>query len=138
MENLLPIYSGKSDSQSLGFAALFYRDLLTGNIDQAMEQMKAYFASIPYPEGGKSVLENMQKSEYYYETILYIVLSMMNVATYTQVKSCRGRADAVMFAPTAIFVFEIKINKPAQEALEQIDEKGYMIPYSADERKYIK
>lgn len=54
-----------------------------------MEQMKAYFASIPYPEGGKSVLENMQKSEYYYETILYIVLSMMNVATYTQVKSCR-------------------------------------------------
>ena len=70
----------------------------------------------------------MQKSEYYYETILYIVLSMMNVATYTQVKSCRGRADAVMFASTAIFVFEIKINKPAQEALEQIDEKGYMIP----------
>lgn len=57
MENLLPIYSGKSDSQSLGFAALFYRDLLTGNIDQAMEQMKAYFASIPYPEGGKSVLK---------------------------------------------------------------------------------
>ena len=138
MENLLPIYSGKSDSQSLGFAALFYRDLLTGNIDQAMEQMKAYFASIPYPEGGKSVLENMQKSEYYYETILYIVLSMMNVATYTQVKSCRGRADAVMFAPSAIFVFEIKINKPAQEALEQINEKGYMIPYSADERKIYK
>ena len=138
MENLLPIYSGKSDSQSLGFAALFYRDLLTGNIDQAMEQMKAYFASIPYPEGGKSVLENMQKNEYYYETILYIVLSMMNVATYTQVKSCRGRADAVMFAPTAIFVFEIKINKPAQEALAQINEKGYMIPYSADERKIYK
>lgn len=63
---------------------------------------------------------------------------MMNVATYTQVKSCRGRADVAMFAPTAIFVFEIKINKPAQEALEQIDEKGYMIPYSADERKIYK
>ena len=138
MENLLPIYSGKSDGQSLGFAAIFYRELLMGNVDKAMEQMKAYFASIPYPEGGKSVLENMQKSEYYYETILYIVLSMMNVATYTQVKSCRGGADAVMFAPTAIFVFEIKINKPAQEALAQIDDKSYMIPYSADERKLYK
>ncbi len=138
MENLLPYYTDMSDGQSLGFAAHFYRELLTDNIDKAMEEMKAYFASIPYPEGGKDVLANMQKSEYYYETILYIVLSMMNVATYTQVKSCRGRADAVMFAPTAIFVFEVKINKSAQEALAQIDDKGYMIPYAADERKLYK
>ncbi len=35
----------------------------------------------------------------------------------------------------AIFVFEIKINKPAKEALAQIDEKGYMVPFEADERK---
>lgn len=138
MENLLPIYSGVSDGQSLGFAALFYRDLMHGEIDAAMEKMKSYFASIPYPDGGKDVLADIQKSEYYYETILYVLLSMMNVATFTQVKSCRGRADAVMFAPTAIFVFEVKINKPAKEALAQIDDKGYMIPYRADERKLYK
>ena len=35
MENLLPFYSGKSDGQSLGFAALFYRDLMHGEIDVA-------------------------------------------------------------------------------------------------------
>ena len=63
---------------------------------------------------------------------------MMNVATFTQVKSCRGRADAVMFDPTSIFVFEVKINKPASEALAQIDDKGYMVPYQADERKLYK
>ena len=138
MENLLPLYSGMTDGASLGFAAHFYRDLLSGDIDSAMERMKAYFASIPYPDGGKEVLADMQKSEYYYETILYVLLSMMNVATFTQVKSCRGRADAVMFAPTAIFVFEIKINKPASEALAQINDRGYMVPYTADERKLYK
>lgn len=138
MENLLPLYTSKTDGQSLGFAAQFYQSLLMGDIDKAMEQMKAYFASIPYPDGGKEVLADMQKSEYYYETILYIVLSLMNVAVLTQVKSCRGRADAVLFSPHAIFVFEIKINKPASAALKQIDDKGYMIPYSADGRKLYK
>ena len=138
MENLLPVYSGVSDGKSLGFSAHFYRDLLNGEIDAAMEKMKAYFASIPYPDGGKDVLADLQKSECYYETILYVLLSMMNVATFTQVKSCRGRADAVMFAPTAIFVFEVKINKPASEALAQIDDKGYMVLYQADERKLYK
>lgn len=84
------------------------------------------------------MLTDMQKSEYYYETVFYIVLSMMNIAVLTQVKSCRGRADAVMFTPDTIFVFEIKINKPAREALAQIEEKGYMVPYETDGRKLVK
>lgn len=138
MENLLPIYTNLSDDASLGFAATFYQALVNGQIEKAMAQMKSYFASIPYPEGGKEVLTDMQKSEYYYETVFYIVLSMMNIAVLTQVKSCRGRADAVMFTPDTIFVFEIKINKPAREALAQIEEKGYMVPYEADGRKLVK
>ena len=50
----------------------------------------------------------------------------------------RGRADMVMQTPKTIYVFELKINKSAQEALKQIDEKGYMIPYTADGRKLVK
>lgn len=138
MENLLPIYTNLSDGTSLGFGARFYQALLQFDIDKAMELMQSYFASIPYPEGGKNILEDMQKNEYYYETLFYVVLSMMNIAVLTQVKSCRGRADAVMFSPIAIFVFEIKINKPAAEALKQIDEKGYMVPFKADGRKLVK
>jgi len=43
-----------------------------------------------------------------------------------------------MFSPIAIFVFEIKIDKPAKAALLQIDEKGYMVPFEADGRKLVK
>ena len=42
------------------------------------------------------------------------------------------------FSPHTIFVFEIKINKPAKEVLAQIDEKGYMVSFEADERKLVK
>lgn len=43
-----------------------------------------------------------------------------------------------MFSPSTIFVFEIKINKSAQEALAQIDNKGYMVPFEADGRNLVK
>ena len=80
----------------------------------------------------------MEKNEYYYETIFYLIFSFMNRHIQTQVKTCRGRADMVMQTPKTIYVFELKINKSAQEALKQIDEKGYMIPYTADGRKLVK
>jgi hypothetical protein len=62
----------------------------------------------------------------------------MNRHIQTQVKTSRGRADMVMHTRKAIYVFELKINKSAELALRQIDEKGYMIPFTADGRKLIK
>ena len=62
----------------------------------------------------------------------------MNRHIQTQVKTCRDRADMVMHTAKTIYVFELKMNKSAQEALNQIDEKGYMIPYTADGRKLVK
>jgi hypothetical protein len=44
----------------------------------------------------------------------------------------------VMYTAHTIYVFEFKVNRPADEALQQIDEKGYMVPYEADSRKLVK
>ncbi len=49
-----------------------------------------------------------------------------------------GRADAVVKTKDFIFVFEFKLNGTAEEALKQIDEKGYLIPYTLDGRKLVK
>jgi hypothetical protein len=38
----------------------------------------------------------------------------------------------------AVYVFEFKLNGTAEEALAQIDEKGYAIPYEAGDRKVVK
>jgi hypothetical protein len=54
------------------------------------------------------------------------------------VKSIRGKADMVVWMPDTIYVFELKVNKLAQEALEQIDRKGYAIPYQTDGRNVVK
>ena len=137
-ENLLPDYAYRDDYKNSSFVMRFCETVYNGDMEKAMLVMRSYLAGIPYPEGGKQILQDMEKSEYYYETIFYLMFSFMNRHVQTQVKTCRGRADMVMYTTKAIYVFELKINKPAQEALEQIDEKGYMIPYTADGRKLIK
>lgn len=136
--NLLPLYTYPSVYRTSSFGMQFHKALYYDNLEKAMVALRAYLAGIPYPEGGKEILQDMEKSEYYYETIFYLMFSFMNRHVQTQVKTCRGRADMVMYTTKAIYVFELKINKSAQEALEQIDKKGYMIPYTADGRKLVK
>ncbi|MBQ7350343.1 MAG: ATP-binding protein [Bacteroides sp.] len=137
-ENLLPDYAYRDDYKNSSFVMRFCETVYNGDLEKAMVALRAYLAGIPYPEGGKEVLQDMEKSEYYYETIFYLMFSFMNRHVQTQVKTCRGRADMVMYTAKTIYVFELKINKPDQDALDQIDKKGYMVPYTADGRKLVK
>lgn len=136
--NLLPLYTYPSTYRSSSFAMQFHEAIYYEDLEKAMIAMRAYLAGIPYPEGGKEILQDMEKCEYYYETIFYLMFSFMNRHVQTQVKTSRGRVDMVMYTAKTIYVFELKINKSAEEALAQIDEKGYMIPYTADGRKLVK
>jgi hypothetical protein len=49
-----------------------------------------------------------------------------------------GRADCVVKTPDYVYVFEFKLDAPVEEAMKQIDDKGYTIPYIADSRKLYK
>ena len=62
----------------------------------------------------------------------------MGQFTDAEVRSARGRADAVVKTPKYIYVFEFKLHDTAETALKQIDDKGYLIPYQADGREVIK
>lgn len=71
----------------------------------------------------------------YFTKHLFLCLAnsdfLRNLAAHyirTEVKSAIGRAGAVMHMPDTIYVFELKVDKSAEEALAQIDEKGYMLP----------
>lgn len=55
-----------------------------------------------------------------------------------EVRSAKGRADAVVKTDDYIYVFEFKLDGSADEALAQIDNRGYLIPYTADDRKLVK
>jgi hypothetical protein len=100
--------------------------------------MQSFFASIPYLEFGAKELDDIAKYEAYYEVLTYVVFSMINCRTFTQVKVARGRTDLVVFMRDAVYVMELKMRGTAQEALEQINSKDYAIPYEAEGKPVIK
>lgn len=136
---LLPIYTGLNDADvQMGFAAKFWKALRQGDADLAMREMKSYMAGIPYVEGFKQKLAEAATAEGFYEYTLYLIFSMLNVYVRTQVKVAGGRVDMVVWMPDTTYVFELKVNGTAQEALEQIGTKDYALPYKTEGRKVIK
>ena len=69
---------------------------------------------------------------------LYIIFSLLKGKVDTEVKSVLGRADVVVKTKNDIFVLELKVDDTVDNALAQIDSKGYAIPYEADGRKVTK
>ena len=119
-QGLLAQYKNKSTTGS-GFVAKFFVAMYRHDIDKALTLMQSYLAGIPYD------LEN--KSEKHFQTIIYLIFSLLGYYTQAEVKSAVGRADAVCRTKDRVYVFEFKVDGSAEEALRQIDEKGYLIPY---------
>ena len=109
---------------SASFVLRFNRALKDNNIDGAMELMQSFLAGIPYD------LEN--KSEKHFQTIIYLIFSLLGYYIQAEVKSAIGRADAVCRTKDGVYVFEFKVDGSADEALRQIDDKGYLIPYKCE------
>ena len=138
MDNFLVRMMNLPNTKSRGFADDFYAYLLAHDIDKALRLMQSFFASIPYLDFGAKELDDIAKYEAYYEVLTFVVFSMFNARTFTQVKVARGRTDLVVFMPDAVYVMELKMHGTAQEALEQINSKDYAIPYQTDGKPVVK
>ena len=139
VRGLIPAYTGLDGGEVRnGFAMKLWRSLKRGDIDDAMQELKAFLAGIPYVEGFKKKLEEAAASEGFYEYTFWLIFNMMNVYAQTQVKCHGGRIDFVVQMPEATYVFELKVNGTAQEAIDQINSKGYALPYQTEGRKVVK
>ncbi len=123
LRGLLANYKS-AEGMSASFVLRFNKALKNGDIDNALERLQSFMAGIPYD------LEN--KTEKHYQTIIYLVFSLLGYYTQAEVKSSVGRADAVCWTKERIYVFEFKVDGSAEDALRQIDDKGYLIPYKFD------
>lgn len=121
-----------------GFALKLWRALKKDDIDLAMSEMRAYLAGIPDVEGFKKKLAEVSNYEGFYEYTFYLIFSMLNVYARTQVKCAGDEIDVVVEMPGTTYVFELKVNGTAQEALGQIDRKGYATPYLTEGCKVVK
>lgn len=127
---IAPFYSSIPDEDKVFYIGKFVRELESGDVDAFLTRLKAFFADFPY--------ELNDKTERHYQVVFYLVFKLMGQFCDAEVRSARGRADAVVKTKDCIFVFEFKLDGSAEAALQQIDDKGYLIPYTVDNRKLLK
>ncbi len=130
LRSLAPNYLSPVSVDNNGLVAEFVELLYDGDIEGAMERLKAYLASI------SNRLSN--KNERDFQTVFYLIFNLMGAFIKVEEDSAIGRADAVVHMPTAIYVFELKYDGSAEDAVRQIDDKGYLIPYTADGKRLFK
>ena len=101
------------------------------DLDGVKDILKALFASIPYDTKERPF-------EHYFQTVIYLVFTLLGKYAQCEVHSSHGRADCIVSTGNAVFIFEFKVDHSADEALKQIDDGGYAAPYQADRRKIYK
>ena len=127
---LLPYYTRVTTDETGFHIATFIRELRAGKVDSFMGRVKVFFAGIPY--------ELSDNTERHYQTIFYVIFTLMGQFTEAEVRSSHGRTDAVVKTRDTVYVFEFKLNGTAEEALRQIDTGDYLIPYQLSGKRLVK
>ncbi len=131
LRSLLPEYTPVAVTGS-GRDVLSLRNrILAGDTEGMRDILTALFASIPYTTDDAPF-------EHYFQSVLYIVFTLLGQYVHCEVHSSRGRADCILETDKFVYIFEFKVGKSAREALEQIEAKGYAAPYAADSRQLFK
>lgn len=132
LNSLLPFVVGEKDAESPVSLRRMIKDLRCGELDSFMGRLVSLFAGIPYPEGTVFDYEREWRNQ------IFLVLALLGQHVKCEVHSSGGRADCIVETDGYIYIFEFKVDKSADEALFQIDQKGYAVPYQTDIRKIYK
>jgi hypothetical protein len=126
LDSLLTYFSKVDQSIQTNFIFDMIGALEAQSFDDFFQHLKGFLARIPY--------ELHMPGEKYYQNIFYLVFRLVGLQLNAEVHTNRGRIDAVIEGKDNILIFELKVDKSAQEALEQIKTKGYAEPYMPQQK----
>jgi len=128
---LAPVYAGLGVAESTNYQFAAQEAMLAGDVDRFVKVLKNFFANIPYN------LTDRQ-NEQMWQTIVYVILKAIGAAVNAEVMTNEGRIDMTCETPAGIWLIEFKLDRPAEEALAQIDEKNYADKYDFTGKKVTK
>lgn len=96
-------------------------------LDAFFDILKTFFASVPY------TIQIPQ--EQYYQSIFYVVLTLIGAYVQAEVTTNNGRIDCTIITDQQIYIFEFKLHDTAESALKQIEDKKYYQKYLQDNKQ---
>ena len=131
LQGLMPYYSKKIRDENEIFLSDLTLALEEHDVDRSMNLLRSFFSSIPY--------DTEKQDEDHYKTMFYLIFRLASAfEVRTEERSAAGRCDALIETEDTIYLFEFKLDGTAEEALKQIDDKGYAIQYEAGDKKIVK
>lgn len=127
---LLPHYAHLSSGNSAFELSRFVQEVRGGQTDAFMKRLQSFFADCPY--------ELARDLERHYQNVLFIVFKLLGFYTQAEYHTSEGRIDLVVQTTDYIYLMEFKLEGTAEEALRQINEKHYALPFASDPRKLFK
>ena len=107
-----------------------YRAIEAGKPEEMMKLLDGLFAGQNY--------QIQDKAEKNVQYAMSIIFNLLGQHVHTECQTSNGRIDLFIENKDYIYIIELKIDASADEALQQIEDKGYARPYVADPRKLFK
>ncbi len=130
LKSLCQLYTPSVKSRSEFSVFSFVRDIESGDVEMLMRRFTAFFADMDYQIQGDA--------ELYFQNTMYVMLKLMGQQVQVERHTSNGRIDVLIQTDKYVYIIELKRDKDPQDALDQIDEKGYDWPFKADGRKVFK
>ena len=127
---LLPFYANVNKVESPFEIQKFVREVRSGDYDSFFLRLQSFFADTTY--------EAIREQELHYKNVLFIVFKLVGFYTQVEYHTSKGRIDLVLQTDKFIYVIEFKLDGTAEEALQQIHDKHYALPFASDRRKLFK
>ena len=127
---LLPFYANVNKVESPFEIQKFVREVRSGDYDSFFRRLQSFFANTTY--------EVIREQELHYENVFFIVFKLVGFYTQVEYHTSKGRIDLVLQTDKFIYVIEFKLDGTAEEALQQINDKHYALPFASDRRKLFK
>jgi len=128
---LMPFYTNITAPET-GFAIQnFVREVEAGEPDAFLRRLQSLFADTSYEQIKRDM-------EVHYQNVIFIVTKLMGFHVKAEYHTSRGRIDLVLQTDKYVYVMEFKLDGTAEEALQQIDGKGYALPFESDGRRLFK
>ena len=118
-ESLLPYYLEGMYAEE-GDVAIAQMSVLIrqGDMDGALRLFQEFLGTVPYC--------NNTNYEGHYQQVLFIIFTLLtHFVVDVEVHTPNGRVDVVMETEDTLYLIELKLNKSAQAAMQQINLKQY-------------
>ena len=127
---LLPFYTSVNKVEAPFHIQKFVEEIRAGQPEAFLNRLKSFFADTPY--------ELVRNLENHYQNVLYILCKLLGLYVKAEYHTSAGRIDLVLQTRDYTYVLEFKLDGTAEEALQQIQDKSYALPFETGETRVFR